>query len=208
MLLQFAAASLSSFCSINLRPSHRPVLIACSMQKWRGKTWYHLSHEWCHCLQSTRPYLVVSIQSVGVSNVQEAKKVLLLVQAKNACVKCVPSIREPSHFCQVIAVNKTSPGLKEIEEQKICHTWGRSCLALQPPKSGTELRSSAGLFDQFGLQFVAFSDLFIVPHSPHLHTSTHSTASLFSYTLHTLHTLHTQAWITSSTNDTHESENL
>ena len=37
MLLQFAAASLSSFCSVNLRPSHRPVLIACSMQKWRGE---------------------------------------------------------------------------------------------------------------------------------------------------------------------------
>ena len=123
MLLQFEAASLNSFCSLNSKPSHRPVLIAYSMQKWRGKTWYILSHEWCQCLQSTRPYLVVSVQSAGVSNVQEAKKVLLLVQTKNACVKCVPSIGEPSHFCQIIAVNKISPGLKERVEQMICHTW-------------------------------------------------------------------------------------
>ena len=197
MLLQFAAASLNSFCSLNLRPSHRPVLIACSMQKWRGK------NEWCQCLQSTRPYLVVSVPSTGVSNVQEARKVLLLVQTKNACVKCVPSIGEPSHFCQVIAVNKTSPGLKEREEQKICHIQGRSCLALQPPKSGTELRSSAdSLFDQFGLQFVAFFSDFSDSSSHTLLTSTHSTTSLSSYTLHT------QAWITSSTDNTHESENL
>ena len=32
------------------RPFHRPVLIACSMKKWRGKAWYHLSREWRQCL--------------------------------------------------------------------------------------------------------------------------------------------------------------
>ena len=186
MLLHFAAASLSSFCSLIPRPSHRPVLITCSMQKWRGKAWSSLSHERRQCLQSMRPYLVVSVPSAGVSNVQEAKKkILLLVQMKNACVKSVPSIGHPSHFCQVIAVNKTSLGLKEREEQKTCHIRDRRCLVLQPPKSETELRSSAdSLSDQFGLQFVAFFSDFSDSSSHTLLTSTHSTTSLSSYTLH------------------------
>ena len=130
------------------------------------------------------------------------KKVLLLVQMKNACAKSVPSIGDPSHFYPVIAVDKTSPGLKEREEQKICHIRGRSCLVLQPPKSETKLRSSAdSLSDQFGLQFVAFFSDFSDSSSHTLLTS-HSTTSLSSCILHT------QAWITSSTNDTHKSENL
>ena len=117
---------------------------------------------------------------------KKQKKVLLLIQMKNACAKSVPSSGDPSHFCQVIAVNKTSPGLKEREEQKICHVRYRSCLVLQPPKSETELRSSAdSLSDLFGLQFVAFFSDFSDSSSHTLLTSTHSMTSLSSYTLHT-----------------------
>ena len=41
-------------------------------------------------LHRSRPYLVVSAPSIGVSNVHKVKNVPLLVRMKNACAKCAP----------------------------------------------------------------------------------------------------------------------
>ena len=80
-------------------------LISCSMQKSRGEAWSILSHNtWGDRggegssieRMSLRPYLVVSGSSAGVVNVCEAKNIPLLVQKKNACVKCILSIGDPS----------------------------------------------------------------------------------------------------------------
>ena len=77
-------------------------LIACSIQKWRGKAWSILSRGWHQCLpryrqrggcwlkecerSSLRLYLVVSVRTTGVSNIHETKNMLLLVQ-KEECMR-------------------------------------------------------------------------------------------------------------------------
>ena len=45
---------------------------------------------------SLRPYLVVSVQSAGVSNVHKVKAYHFWFKTKNACTKCILSIGNPS----------------------------------------------------------------------------------------------------------------
>ena len=70
----------------------------------RGNAWSTLSHDtWVDRggegssieRMSLRPYLVVSGSSAGVGNICEAQNVPLLVQKKNAYVRCILSIGTP-----------------------------------------------------------------------------------------------------------------
>ena len=88
-------------------------LIACSMQKRRGKAWSILSHEWCQCLtryiegggvphrrMNLRPYFVVFAPSARVSNVREAKMYRFWFKTKYVCMKCVLLMAPSVYLCR------------------------------------------------------------------------------------------------------------
>ena len=86
------------------RPSHRPVLITCSMQKRRGKAWSTLLCEWRFVyLESERsPHWINELEALSCSfcskfwTLTKQKTYLSCPKTKNACTKCIVTIGDPS----------------------------------------------------------------------------------------------------------------